>query len=209
MKPIYLILIAFFLFAGSVKGDPTLIGVWGTVKGEDASFEISNDSIYYLHSDVSVKYSVKGDSIFINYASNYIYRARYIVSDDSLILIDKSYTSKFVRFMEDPPKYGSFTMQPSFINITSGLIYDGHCVSFYISFIPISTMQIGVKYLVANISANCRPSVQQKLTYNGEKTREITINPNGDIYFKIICCSSSSGGVSFGTRIYALFGTID
>ena len=208
MKTIYIILIAFFVFDGTVKADPTLIGVWGVSKGEDASFEISQDSIYYLDSNVSVRYSVIGDSIFINMAPNDVYRAKYILRNDSLILIDDYQTSKFVRFVDEPTIYGSFTMQPGFSSITSGINYDGHLVSFYIAFIPDSTMQVGVKYLVANISANCRPSVQQNLTYNGDKTWEITIDPNGDIYFKIICCSSLSGAVSFGTRVYALFGTI-
>jgi hypothetical protein len=187
------------------KAVPTLIGVWGVSKGENANFAIEKDSIYYPDAAESLKYSVISDSIFFNGGAY-----KYILRNDSLILIDKFETSKFVSLEgrsakdEVPTLEGSFTMQPGFYNITSCITKYENFVSLYIAFFPYSTMQVGVNYLVANISANCRPLVKQYYKHDGDKSWDITIDPNGDIYFKIKCCSSLSGGVGFNYISYPL-----
>ncbi len=108
---------------------------------------------------------------------------------------------------------GSFTMQPNIMCITSGIANNGATVSFYLAFIPNITMNPMQSYFIANISANCRPSVQKVVRYYGERTWDITINPNGDIYFKILCGPGATGicspqntgsGVGFGTITYPL-----
>jgi len=198
MKTIYFILIISFVFAGYVKADSTLIGVWGISPGEDANFAISTDSVYYVDNDTSCKYSVNGDSIFINMGANYIYRAKYILRNDSLILMDKMGTTKYVRFAESrTPTYSSFTMQQNFINITYGIGFNENGVSLYISFIPIVNMDIGISYLLGNISENSRPSFQVNKTYNTPgQFWYVTINTNGDVYIKNVCCTIFSSGAS-------------
>lgn len=103
---------------------------------------------------------------------------------------------------------GSFTMQSSVLNITSNIANYGIYASFHIAFVPkTDAMLVGTSYLVANISENCRPSVQQDIMYTvGDNVWNILINPDGNIYFKIMTSpkASVSGGISFGTITYRL-----
>ncbi|MFZ5551757.1 MAG: hypothetical protein ACOZCO_01475 [Bacteroidota bacterium] len=60
-------------------------GIWTDGNSENASFQISKDSIYYVDHFLTFKYEVKKDSIFIHYP-DYFYRAGISFSGDTLIL---------------------------------------------------------------------------------------------------------------------------
>lgn len=62
-----------------------VIGIWTDGNSENASFQISKDSIYYVDHFLTFKYEVKGDSIYIHYP-DYFYRAGITFSGDSMIL---------------------------------------------------------------------------------------------------------------------------
>jgi YD repeat-containing protein len=127
-----------------------------------------------------------------------------VVTDKQTGISFTTLTSRTVNYIT-----GSFTMYSGYNHITSSITNYGTYASFYFAFYPSGTMNPMTSYLVANVSANCRPSVQQIIRYYGDKTWDITINPNGDVYFKIICggggsCSPLTGGVGFGTITYPL-----
>jgi len=74
-----------------------LLGIWGSSPNENANFEILKDSIYYPDDFAYVKYTTKGDSIFIDY-DGAIYKAKYLVRNDTLTMIDKNNIDVFIRF---------------------------------------------------------------------------------------------------------------
>jgi hypothetical protein len=100
---------------------------------------------------------------------------------------------------------GSFSMQSGFSNITNSITNYGTYASFYIAYFPNPSMVVGTKYLVANVSENCWPSIQRTMIYStGGRTWSIIIDINGDVYFTIVSGTPVIGGVGFGTLTYNL-----
>lgn len=78
-----------------------LKGVWGYKKGNNAVFEITAESIYYVDEMNSIKYSATVDSLIFIFENNYKYRTKYKVTTDSLILYkNNKVESRYVRFTE-------------------------------------------------------------------------------------------------------------
>ena len=75
-----------------------LIGIWGLIEDENAAFEISKDSIYYVDAGENVDYTVKKDTIFIFLEPNYIDTSIYEIRGDKLILKWKDLSDTLVRF---------------------------------------------------------------------------------------------------------------
>ena len=75
-----------------------LIGIWGLIEDENAAFEISKDSIYYVDAGENVFYTVKKDTIFIFLEPNYIDTSIYEIRGDKLILKWKDLSDTLVRF---------------------------------------------------------------------------------------------------------------
>jgi hypothetical protein len=77
---------------------PTIIGIWTDGQTENATFQITDDSIYYVDSNQSFAYRILGDSITIKFDgfddSFKIERA----TKDSLILSKNYEKSIFWRF---------------------------------------------------------------------------------------------------------------
>ena len=73
-----------------------IIGVWTDDSAENASFEITTDSIYYVDELASFKYEINQDTIKINYLDwTFVGRIEFI--GDTLMLISED-TSKFWKF---------------------------------------------------------------------------------------------------------------
>jgi len=89
------------MFCGIIlaQGNPLLKGVWGLKKGDNASFQITTDSIYYVEEFKSYKYNATTDSIYIN-LEGYKLNVKYTVTNDSLFWSRKTKVTKFVRFTE-------------------------------------------------------------------------------------------------------------
>ncbi|MDP4269360.1 MAG: hypothetical protein Q8909_04455 [Bacteroidota bacterium] len=110
----------------------------------------------------------------------------------------------------DPPQSGSFTMLSGYNYLTNGIVSYGYAASFYLVFYPTSTMSVGTSYRVATVSENCRPTVARVLSFTtGGNTWSVTVNPNGDVYAKIVSGSPVYGSayptnnvVSLGTLMY-------
>jgi hypothetical protein len=64
-----------------------IIGVWGI--DEQPSFEIKNDSIFYIDSDKSYKYSISDSNITIFY-EDFIYKGIINVRGDKTLIIKDS-----------------------------------------------------------------------------------------------------------------------
>lgn len=76
-----------------------LIGIWTDGNSENATFEIKNDSIYYVDAFKSYNYSVQHDSIKIWY-DDYVYVAHVAVEGDTLVLNNADNRSKLWRFKD-------------------------------------------------------------------------------------------------------------
>ena len=74
-----------------------LLGVWTNGNSKNATFEIREDSIYYIDHLKSYKYSVIQDSIIIMY-DGFMYTGKIYFSDDTLLLTSKNEISKFWKF---------------------------------------------------------------------------------------------------------------
>ncbi|HVW95201.1 MAG TPA: hypothetical protein VHA56_04495 [Mucilaginibacter sp.] len=80
------------------KSNKKAIGVWTNGNSANATFEIKEDSIYYVDQFKSYKYLISKDSIHIYYP-DYIYGARFYFRKDTLIMDSQDDgVSKFHRF---------------------------------------------------------------------------------------------------------------
>ncbi|MBN2834187.1 MAG: hypothetical protein JXR48_04395 [Candidatus Delongbacteria bacterium] len=75
-----------------------LIGIWGTNKENNASFKISQDSIYYPEYFKSFAYTLKKDSIIIHF-DDWDYRGVFFFRNDSLIMKSDSKEASFIQIM--------------------------------------------------------------------------------------------------------------
>ncbi|NNV55172.1 hypothetical protein [Limnovirga soli] len=86
-----------------VKIDPIkqannkLLGIWSDGSSENATFIIKSDSVYYVDQFKSYKYVLNDDSIKIIYP-DWIYAAKVIFKNDTLILESEDGTSEFLKF---------------------------------------------------------------------------------------------------------------
>lgn len=207
----YIIFIALLFSSASSLFGQNLIGVWGTSNNDNASFKINSDSIYYVESATSCKYIIKDDSIFINIDQDEVYKAKYTVRNDSLLLADEKETNVFVRITQGRiTESGTFTMLPGFNYLTNSIKNYGGYAMFYFVFWPSSYMSVGTSYRVATIGENCWPFAIRVLSFtSGGNTWSVTVNPNGDVYARIVSGSGISGSpyptnnvVSLGTLVY-------
>lgn len=76
-----------------------LLGIWTDGNSENATFEIKNDSIYYVDAFKSYNYSVQNDSIKIWY-DDYVYVGHVALEGDTLVLNNANNRSKLWRFKD-------------------------------------------------------------------------------------------------------------
>jgi hypothetical protein len=78
-------------------------------------------------------------------------------------------------------------MLSGFSNLSNNILNMGTTASFYISFYPLSDMQPNVSYLIATISASCKPSSNRVFNIDSVMGRswEITITSYGEMYWKM------------------------
>jgi len=75
-----------------------LIGIWTDRTTENATFQITRDSVYYVDSDKTFMYKIKNDSIVIDYIE---FSGSYKIlklNEDSLVLGDKETKTIFTKF---------------------------------------------------------------------------------------------------------------
>ena len=94
------------LIANSVTSSPKsidrsrLIGAWTDGIGDNATFDIGKDSIFYLDEMTSFPYTLKGDSLTIVYP-DMSFQGTAQFSGDTLILSDPEFgTTKYTRFKD-------------------------------------------------------------------------------------------------------------
>jgi hypothetical protein len=75
-----------------------LLGAWAAIGSENATMLISKDSIYYIDSDKSFRYTLQGDTISIAYDDWTYSGVISKLKNDSLIIADESSESIFIRF---------------------------------------------------------------------------------------------------------------
>lgn len=165
-----------------------------------SDFTISNTT---PQCNVNVLVDNTTNYLHLNDLSNNIEQC-YLINGISDISLSMSIIDEGGVILYKKNNVGSIICNSNYINITSHISSNGTSASFYFAFVPSSVIMVGTSYLVANISPNCRPSVEQNITYYGDKTWLITIKPNGDMYFKILCCSTHYVGAGFGTITYPI-----
>jgi len=75
-----------------------LIGAWTGGESENATFDISKDSIYYVDKFESYRYALKHDSIKIFYP-DFVYTAKVYFIKDTLVMNSKDFdVTKFWKF---------------------------------------------------------------------------------------------------------------
>ena len=75
-----------------------ILGIWTNGSTENATFEIKPKTIYYVDDFKDYKYSLKNDTIEINYP-DYVYRAGISLRNDTLIMNSKEYSqAKYWKF---------------------------------------------------------------------------------------------------------------
>ena len=81
----------------------------------------------------------------------------------------------------------SFSMYYGFSNLSNSILNMGTTASFYISFYSLSDMRLNVSYLIATISASCKPSSNRVFKIDSVMGRswEITITSFGEMYWKM------------------------
>ena len=81
------------------KSDSNILGFWTDGSTENASFEISRDSIFYVDAFSSYKYSLSGDTIKIYYSDwTFVETTSFI--NDTLVISSKDQDDKFWRFKD-------------------------------------------------------------------------------------------------------------
>ena len=76
-----------------------LLGIWMRDNKELLTVKIDLDSIYYIEHFESHKYTLKKDSIFINY-HDYLFAAKLYFLNDTLIMESENELIKFYKFIE-------------------------------------------------------------------------------------------------------------
>jgi len=76
-----------------------LLGIWMRDNKELLTVKIDLDSIYYIEHFESHKYTLKKDSIFINY-HDYLFAAKLYFLNDTLIMESENELTKFYKFIE-------------------------------------------------------------------------------------------------------------
>ncbi len=77
-----------------------ILGVWTNGAHQNANFEITPKTFYYVDDFKDYEYTLENDSIAIKYP-DYVYRAKIILKGDSLIMNSKKFgQSKYWRFKE-------------------------------------------------------------------------------------------------------------
>ncbi len=78
------------------RSDSAIYGIWRMTNDENATFEITRDSIFYFDQDQTYKYHLSGDSISVFY-SDFQYRGRFEIVRDTLSFSDENGVTKYVR----------------------------------------------------------------------------------------------------------------
>jgi len=103
---------------------------------------------------------------------------------------------------------GSFTPLYGYTYPYTSLSKTGNIVTFVLVFLPTNfPMSVGSDYYVANVSAGFQPSVARSINYDtGGRTWNITFNPNGTVYCRIVSGTylPVGNGVGLGTLSYNL-----
>ena len=76
-----------------------ILGVWTNGASENANFEITPKTFYYVDDFKDYEYTLENDSITINY-TDYVYRAKVTLENDTLKMISKDSKAKYWRFKE-------------------------------------------------------------------------------------------------------------
>ena len=76
-----------------------LLGIWMRDNKELLTVKIDLDSIYYIEHFESHKYTLKKDSIFINY-HDYLFAAKLYFLKDTLIMESENELTTFYKFIE-------------------------------------------------------------------------------------------------------------
>lgn len=97
-KIVPIVLLLVLVVACSKPYNRELDGVWQPVMNNAPSFEIRNDSIYYLTDQRpnQFKLGVEGNELKIDY-SGYIFQAIYELKADTLHIEDSTSVSVFIR----------------------------------------------------------------------------------------------------------------
>ena len=74
-----------------------IIGIWTDGESENATFQISRDSIYYVDNIKNYNYSLDQDSIKINYL-DFTYSGKLSFINDTLVMESNEDVSKFWKF---------------------------------------------------------------------------------------------------------------
>ncbi len=65
-----------------------IYGIYKMPNNDNPVFEIKQDSIFYIDNEITYYYKIQQDSIHI-YFDDWIYRAKYSFSHDTLIFVEK------------------------------------------------------------------------------------------------------------------------
>lgn len=76
-----------------------ITGIWTNGASENVNFEITPKTFHYVDDFKEYKYTLRNDSITINYP-DYIYRAKVILENDTLNMISKDSKEIYWRFNE-------------------------------------------------------------------------------------------------------------
>ena len=79
---------------------PKVIGVWTDGTTENATFEIDEDSIFYVDNMQRFKYIIKGDSLTIKFDGYDFASKIQKATDDSLILVQDKKVFKSIKLIQ-------------------------------------------------------------------------------------------------------------
>jgi hypothetical protein len=186
----------------------SLIGKWGTNENENATFEITSDSIYYLDEMTQSKYKILGDSLFITIDNNMVSRNQFSLKDNMLILKNKSITMTYVRMSSGrSPVVGILNFNKEFLSTTNKVENMVTYAKITLSFSSSSIMTVGTNYMVGTLPEDFRPDSEKNITYSKDgRIWNIRIKPTGIIYFMIESGKdlNANSYVNFGTLSYGL-----
>ncbi len=77
--------------------DSTLLGIWTDGQTENATFQIKQDSIFYVDHLENYHYRLESDSIFIHYP-DLLFKAKILLKHDTLILKAPDAEYKYWKF---------------------------------------------------------------------------------------------------------------
>jgi hypothetical protein len=76
-----------------------IIGIWTSEGSINADFKIDKKTFYYVEDFAYYRYKMIGNNIKIFYP-DYVYKAKIVFKNDTLILINKDYETKYWRFKD-------------------------------------------------------------------------------------------------------------